>query len=553
MKYAFHLGIVLLAFTAGLATCCGDDSKDETQSGATVTYTYADLIWRMIDLEALAGLPVKGEKTAQWSSYDRTSSYDPESASYLNWDANEDGSGFMREEGDLLVLAEMEGPGVIWRIWSPIPGDGHVMIYLDGSREAVIDLPFSEYFTGENPPFIFPSMVYSTKATGHNIFIPIPYRKSCRILAESTWGAYNHFTYSTFPKGTTLPTFQGDLPEEALAALNEVEEFFTNGLGSDPAGERVGEQTEDNDVTVEAGGTVTVFELAGEKAITALKVRMSDTISDVDLKFVLRELALRITWDGEESPSVWAPLGDFFGSAPGFASYKSLPLGMTEEGYYSYWYMPFSESAKVEVINDGDTARLLHLEITHAPLAVPASDLGRFHAKWHLNAFLPDETGREIDWTMLKTEGRGRFVGTVLHVWNPQGGWWGEGDEKFFVDGEKFPSIFGTGTEDYFGYGWCCERLFNHPYHSQTVGVEKNPCGYEDPEDSGGHTSVNRWQIVENAPFHVSLEASIEKYFPDSRGTLYANTVYWYLAPGGVDPYEPVPVDERIEYYQETQ
>ena len=67
------------------------------------------------------------------------------------------------------------------------------------------------------------------------------------------------------------------------------------------------------------------------------------------------------------------------------------------------------------------------------------------------------------DWIMLRTEGRGRFCGVSLHVWNPRGGWWGEGDEKFFVDGEKFPSTFGTGSEDYFGYAWGCPSLFQKP------------------------------------------------------------------------------------------
>ena len=67
---------------------------------------------------------------------------------------------------------------------------------------------------------------------------------------------------------------------------------------------------------------------------------------------------------------------------------------------------------------------------------------------------------------MLQTEGRGRFCGVMLHVWNPRGGWWGEGDEKFFVDGEKFPSTFGTGSEDYFGYAWCDPHLFQRAYHA---------------------------------------------------------------------------------------
>ena len=143
---------------------------------------------------------------------------------------------------------------------------------------------------------------------------------------------------------------------------------------------------------------------------------------------------------------------------------------------------------------------------------------------------------------MLQTEGRGRFCGVMLHVWNPRGGWWGEGDEKLFVDGEKFPSTIGTGSEDYFGYAWCNPNLFQRPYHCQTMD-QKNK----------GHQSVFRWHLVDNVPFQKSFEAYIEKYYRNDRGTLYALTAQWYLAPGGVDPYDPVPVQQHDGYYEKPE
>jgi hypothetical protein len=127
----------------------------------------------------------------------------------------------------------------------------------------------------------------------------------------------------------------------------------------------------------------------------------------------------------------------------------------------------------------------------------------------------------------------------MLHVWNPRGGWWGEGDEKFFVDGEKFPSTFGTGSEDYFGYAWSSPDLFQHAFHNQT-----HNDGW-----SRGHISVNRWQIADQVPFQKQFEGCIEKYFPNERPTLYASVAYWYLEPGGQDPYLPVPLEDRIGYF----
>ncbi len=108
--------------------------------------TYVDLVNRLADLERLAISPLAGEKCSQWSSYERTSQFDEAANKYMNWGANGDGGGFIRTEGDELVLAEMDGPGCIWRIWSARPEKGHVKIYLDGLTEPAIDLPFLQLF-----------------------------------------------------------------------------------------------------------------------------------------------------------------------------------------------------------------------------------------------------------------------------------------------------------------------------------------------------------------------------------------------------------------------
>jgi len=500
--------------------------------------SYVDLVKRLTDLERLAVLPQPGEKCAQWSSYDRRSKYDEATGKYVAWSANGDGTGIIRKEGDREVFAEMEGPGVIWRIWSARTANGHVKIYLDGAEKPAVDLPFVKYFDRTTRPFVYESLCYMA-ARGQNCYVPIPFARSCKIVAEKGWGRYFHFTYTIYPKGTQLPTFRLPLSGEETRALAAADEYFRTKLGSDPAGQREGEKTEQCDVTVEPGKTATLLEITGPRAITAFRGDMSVPEDIEKQRAALREVVLKITWDGEKTPSVWAPAGDFFGTAPGLNWYESFPMGMAEEeGAYSLWYMPFARSAKLEIANDGNEARTVECEVTHAPLTRPIEQLGRFHAKWHRDAFLPAEPERRaIDWTMLKTTGRGRFCGVMLHVWNPRGGWWGEGDEKFFVDGEKFPSTIGTGSEDYFGYAWCTAQIFHRAFHNQTI-VSGNR----------GHVSVNRWHITDNVPFQTSFEAAIEKYYPNRKPTLYAATAYWYQAPGGKDPYPPVPMNRRWGY-----
>ncbi len=521
-----HMKSILFAcsFTMALGGVLGAESQK---------LTYVDLVERVSSLEHLALLPRKGETCAQWSSYDRKSRYNDTTGKYEGWDANGDGDGIIRKQGNQLVIAEMKGPGCIWRIWSATPGNGHVRVYLDDQKEPVTDLPFVGYFDRKNEPFTRPTLVH-TVARGWNNYTPISYQKNCRIVADPDWGAYYQFVYTTFADGTEVPTFKRELNDAEKAALDKVEQALSQCGPADSGGQVVKSKAN-------VAGTVESSRLEGPAAITCIKVRatLPGGVADFD---ALRSAVIQINWDGEKSPSVWSPLGDFFGTAPGANPYASLPAGLTKDGWwYCNWFMPFAKSAEVTFRQEGnpDKALKLETEIVTKPLSGDLSRYGRFHAKWHRDVFLPEAKERAIDWTVVKAEGSGRFVGMMLHVWNPRGSWWGEGDEKFFVDGEKFPSTIGTGSEDYFGYAWCNPSLFQNAFHNQTRNDGNNK----------GHVSLNRWHVADNVPFQKSFEGSIEKYFSNQRPTLYAATAYWYLAADGKDPYQPVPAAQRIGYW----
>lgn len=522
-----------ILFTALLVSTTSAFSAGTTTS----VLTYVDLVRRLTDLEYLATLPAPGEKTAQFSSYDRASRYDEATGKYIRWDANGDGGGFIRKEDGKCVFAEMTGPGCIWRIWSAAPKAGHVRIYLDGDTNPAVDLPFAEYFSGKQAPFTRPAIVH-TVAQGCNNYTPIPFQKSCKIVADENWGAYFHFGYTTFPPGTQVPTFKRELSPAENAALDEADKILSHcGPRETPIGQRANMAKG----SLENGGSSESW-LGGPRAINCIRVRFDPPLTPAD-RDALRKTSIQINWDGENSPSVWSPLGDFFGTAPGANVYRSLPCGYTEDGwFYANWFMPFAKSADVKFVNQGSASGKFKYEISTTPIRGDLTNYGRFHAKWHRDAFLPAEPERQIDWPFLKSTGSGRFVGVMLHIWNPRGGWWGEGDEKFFVDGEKFPSTFGTGSEDYFGYAWSSAKLFQHAYHNQT---------YNDG-NSKGHVSVNRWHISDQVPFEKQFEGDIEKYYANDRPTRYAATAFWYLAPGGGDLYAPVPVAERTNYYAQA-
>ena len=511
------------------------------------TYSYADLVGRLTDLKALACPPSAGEKASLASSYDRKSQYDGSRDKYIHWGANGDSDGIIRMEGDIAVMADIQGPGCIWRIWSARPMAGHVKIYLDRSTTPAVDLPFAGYFNGRQEPFNRPALVYTTKAEGYNNYTPIPFQKSCKIVAERGWGDCYHFNYSQFPVNTVVPTFRLPISAADAAALNRANHVLTHS-GQNPNPVSSTDEVVSPQILAAPGKTTTVYDISGSGAITGLRVKFNLPGDIAAQRTLLRQVALRMNWDNQSDPAVWSPLGDFFGSPAAAISFDSLPAGLGKDGYwYSYWYMPFGTHATVSIDNDGATALPMEWEITRAKL--PQEDVGllRFHAKWHRDAFLPERADRSPDWTLLTTQGKGRFVGTQLHLYNARGEWWGEGDEKFFVDGEKFPSTFGTGSEDYFGYAWGNPDMFAKPFHGQPykdADISKFRC----PTRDGGHVSNFRWHISDNIPFQTSFEGALEKYITNERWTFYATVAYWYLDPTGIDPYPVVPVSERIGY-----
>src|ERR1022692_1300370 len=512
-----------------------------------VSYSYVYLIGSLTDLEQLARLPSAGETSSEWTSHDRSSTYDSVTGQYLNWGANNDGEAVIRIQPDGgAVLAEMSGPGCIWRIWAGTPVDGHVQIFLEGSTNPAVDLPFENYFDGTQAPFNYPSLVY-TACKGLNSYVPIPYNVSCKVVAYGKRNTYYHFNYSTFAPGVTVPTFTRNLTPAEQRALSNVDGFSMNHLGSDPAGVRRGETTTTNSYAIVPGQSVTPLSFSGQGAITGFKVRVNGMTGTSDQWAAVRALTVSMSWDGETNSSVWAPLGDFFGTACGFIPYTSLPLGMQSNGWmYCYWYMPFASQAQIVIGNDGSVTRNVEVVITRAPLTKPISSLARFHAKWNRGVYVANN-GRSPDYRFLYTSGKGRFVGLALHVYQTvdltPGPWWGEGDEKFFVDGEKMPSWLGTGSEDYFGFSWGTPGYFSKAYHTHALAP---PGTLYAP----GNRALNRFQITDNVPFQTAFEGCIEKWcYTNDTITTYAVMPYWYLASGGSDPYSAIPLSSRTNYY----
>ena len=256
-----------------------------------------------------------------------------------------------------------------------------------------------------------------------------------------------------------------------------------------------------------------------------------------------RSTILRIYWDGEETPSVETPLGDFF--CCGWnerCNLRSLPVAVNPAGgFNSYWEMPFRQAARITLENRSDEPVRIYYQINYTLTNVP-DDAAYFHAQWRRSNPLPYKT----EHTLLDgVRGQGQYVGTYLAWGVNNTGWWGEGEIKFFMDGDlEFPTICGTGTEDYFGGAWNFEfpageyGVFSGPY----TGVPQviKPDGLYRSQQRFG---LYRWHIMDPIRFEQDLKVTIQalgwrsggRYLPEQDDI--ASTAFWYQT----EPHAPFP------------
>jgi len=254
------------------------------------------------------------------------------------------------------------------------------------------------------------------------------------------------------------------------------------------------------------------------------------------------DLVLRIYWDGNDFPSVESPLGAFFGQGWN-ESYEfcSLPLAagpLNGRGLVSYFAMPFSEGFKIEIENESSVdIKAFFFYVDYVQLENLPDNTGRFNAWFNhqLTEALPEG---ENEWDMLGTggcnlsgkdnyvvvdiKGKGHFAGINYFVHSPTPMWYGEGDDMIFIDGDRFPTLNGTGTEDYFNTAWCPKSLFTHPYY-----------GYARVNDDIGwlgRTHVYRFHIADPIYFDKSFKFTIEHGHNNCLTLDLASVAYWYQA-----------------------
>ena len=519
-RFYFIFGFILILF---MSSC------------SNKKVTLESLLTEMTDRSALTYFPENTYSLKQFSSYDRKTI----SPDNNDWWANADYTQFIREENNAgrreYVLFDTAGTGAVVRWWMTFAGKGAsagtLRIYIDGIETPAIEGNVLEILSGNllAPGPLASSVSPETdyQQRGHNLYFPIPYSKHCKITYEceavkfenERWrpSIYYNINYRTYNKGVKVESFTKEILQKNKPLIDETAKKLTSNI------------------------VFTQVKLSQSRSINpadSLKVNIDKkgrAISEIGLKLTaenlnqaLRSTVLSITFDGNET--VWIPAGEFFGTGYQINPSKTWNSQVDENGCMkALWIMPFKNSVQVNVINFGDEPVFAELDVSTIDYKWRSSSM-YFSASWHeynqISTAKNDSLENHewhFDVNYTDVTGQGIYVGDALTVFNTVDAWWGEGDEKIFVDGEKFPSSIGTGTEDYYGYAWCRPEKFTHPFIAQPTGAGNF---------HSGMTVNMRYRSLDAIPFTTGISSNIEMWHWVKTKINYGMSAFWYAKPG---------------------
>lgn len=458
----------------------------------------------------------------QASSYDRHSI----SPDQPGWFANADASQYIRTETvddrQEHVMMDVDGPGVIVRFWlTTFKRHGKIRIYFDNKNKPEITVPAYDLMQIGLPlgkALLQAHSSYEPKEKGGStLYLPLPYAKHCKVTFEDedkdNQPRYYQINYRTYPAKRQLQTFS---LKEFATATEFADQVDYKLLHPD---------TILKGKTTELNGRIkpqmqTSINLPQErKCIKYISIKLK-TDDPRDYQQALRSAILKIEFDGEQT--VWCPIGDFSGSGVGGKPLQSWYRTVTSDGeIISRWVMPYQQTAKITVLNLGNKDINLSLNaVTDSWSWSPSSMY--FHADWKSQLNVPikqTEKDKPTDWDLNTITGKGIFMGETLSVYNHMHKWYGEGDQKIWVDDNKFPVEFGTGTEDYYNTSWAPVVLYQTPFANAPRA---------DNADSFGYNTFTRTRNLDGVPFKKYFRFSLETLGWQNGTADIAATTYWY-------------------------
>jgi len=447
-------------------------------------------------------------QTHQTSTYDRTG-------------GNEDGDYFPEKNHQRAVLAKINGPGIITRIYTAHPL-GILNIYLDDKKEPLISSPASEFFSGALPPFSEPMV---GKSTGAYCYFPIPFSKSARIELEPDpdknapfpFGRYWQVEWLKLSEEYQLKTLSLPISESEQSALDNFKRYLISLQKFEPP---EGLEQISFEKKISPGEKIVLAELSPPGIIRKLALSLVPDNQSSQEQFLKAKIFCY--WDDEKNPSIMAKASSFFAN-PINSNSPKIFIKRTQQGGKIFLPMPFSRSARWEIENPTEISGSVKMELW-LERKEPKSPW-RFHClereKKLTKNSITHNLDHQTDYLLLSSKGQGRFIGTVLWVFNKYFLWWGEGDETFFIDDEL--RWHGTGTEDYFdgSYLHLGDNLFTSALAKDLYGK-----GY------AGLNLVYKFHLLDPIYFQKNILFRLEYgtgiFGINDLDNWYGSVVYWY-------------------------
>lgn len=385
----------------------------------------------------------------------RTGSVVEQISSYQPSGGNDDGfsgrySYLTREKDGKLVLADLKGPGVINRIWTPTPTDDTISFYFDGEKLPRLTLRFIDLFSGKVYPFLKP--ICGNEVGGYYCYLPIPYRQSCKIVFSGKKIQFHQIQFRNLP-GYTVESYNSTMVNQAKLHIDSVNSVWNNispELKNYAQGRSANYKIREKNILLKPGETVPFFILNEPGRIIGLEVD-----AGTGFEGLYKDVILKAIWDDENVEAIYAPVADFFGYAFGRGTMRSMLIGKKQSVNYCYFPFPFDKKAELSLAyrkreGQKQLPQQITIKIYYTNIPRNITSEGKFYSVWRRE--INPQIGKHYEFAKLN--GKGHYVGTIHQAQGlrPEMTYFFEGDDSISIDGKM--RMHGTGSEDYYNGGW---------------------------------------------------------------------------------------------------
>lgn len=471
------------------------------------------------------------------------------------WDTtggNSDGDCFKNRQGTKNILLDVDGPGCIHRIFTGVTYGfidvstygTKIQVFLDNDPDPIFNMEVTKFFDDHTGPFPYPFVFQKTYP---GILFPIPFAEHCKIQLvnerEVNWGNYWQVVYTIYTDDVIVKSLSLPFSNDEQKELDKACKAWIRAESEHPVSPA--QWTIEKNISIGSHSTGEI-NYNGRGVIKEMRISVVPNTAEN-----LQQTRFQIQWDGHTQKSVDVPLGYFFGNADyqNQKQFSSLLLGINDTEVYSCFPMPFGEGFVISFVNESNqNINNISVKLFIEKKKTIPENYGRFHATWNeiqidstVHSGYPRFGKSPKPFLVLLdvSDGKGKYVGNMMHIAWPYPTWWGEGDWLIWSDESGFPPGYhGTGTEEYYNSGWC---WFDNKAISGFI------------TQKPANVFVYSFHMNDHFQFQNSLKVANEIWWHrDIMRSIYGSTAFWYAYPAMDANSQKTLLSPRLEHNLST-